>query len=361
MVRMPKTPERFSKRCDEAARRSRVARAASRALARAPLVRSLAASIVALALTHAGTALADPRRLAVLGAGPSLRRSVDVALDPWDVEVILFDEAPPDPSAPDFTTRATDFARAHGVDAIAWFRLGDDESTLWLFDAASRVLEQRTLGAAALADSARDASMALSLKTLLRSRAWRAPPVGADAEAGRETTSAERTTRLDVALAVRGPVSGSPAEPRLEVGATTWLGHAPAWGAGLAVAIGPGVTLAEESASGTRVDAALRASLRARVAVVGPLAIEPRVGASLHVEETRLSLRDGTTDAETRVDPSLDAGLALVWSLSRRLDAAVGVEALYGLRYQRWLTFDRVIFAPSPLALQSAAALAWSF
>ena len=355
-----------SKRCDEPrSRRTRTERShARRALVVLAVVVAHGVSIV---LAHA-----EPRRLAVLGGGASLKRSVDVALDPWDVDVVLLDEAPPDALAADAVARAGSIAEHHGVDAVAWFRRTDDETVLWLFDARTQTIRQRTLGAAALAESARDASLALSLKTLIRASV--APPAspldvrrGAESQVAITGPAADASTptratalRLEGALAVRAPLHGSPAEPRIEVGVTRWL--APSWGLGLAVGVGPGVTFDGADASGSRTDAELRASVRARAFAAGPLAVEPRLGASLHAEETRATRREAlTTRSDTRVSPSLEAGLALVWRAVDRLDVSVGVEARYALRYPRLLVGDRVVFAPSPVALQPSASAAWSF
>jgi hypothetical protein len=355
-----------SKRCDESrSSRTRTERAhARRALAVLAVVVTHGASI---ALAHA-----DPRRLAVLGGGASLKRSVDVALDPWDVDVVLLDDAPPDALAADAVARAASIAERHRVDAVAWFRRTDDETVLWLFDARTHTIQQRTLGAAALAESARDASLALSLKTLIRaSVAPPAPLADARREAKSEgaatgpTTDASTPTqapalRLEGGLALRAPLHGSPAEPRIEVGVTRWL--SPSWGLGLAVGVGPGVTFDGADASGSRTDAELRASIRARAFAVGALAFEPRLGASLHAEEMRATRREApTTRSDKRLNASLEAGLALVWRAVERLDVSLGVEARYALRYPRFLVGERVVFAPSPVALQPSASVAWSF
>ena len=357
-----------SKRCDEPRRRCTRTRT-ERAHARRAL------GVLAIVVTHAiaiGEAHAEPRRLAVLGGGAALKRSMDVALDPWDVDVVLLDDAPPDALAADAVVRAASIAEHHGVDAVAWFRRTDDETVLWLFDARTRTIQQRTLGAAALAESARDASLALSLKTLIRASV--APPPsspgmqheakgeGASAIVTADAPTEPRATalRLEAALALRTPLHGSPAEPRIELGVTRWL--APSWGLGLAVGVGPGVTFDGADASGSRSDAEVRASIRARAFALGPVAFEPRFGASLHAEETRATRREAaTTTSETRVNPTLEAGVALVWRAIDRLEVAVGVEARYALRYQRLLLGDRDVFAPSPVALQPSASVAWSF
>jgi hypothetical protein len=334
-----------------------------------------ALAVLAFVVTHGvsiALAQAEPRRLAVLGGGASLKRSVDVALDPWDVDVVLTDDAPPDALAADAVARAGSIAERHGVDAVAWFRRTDEETVLWLFDARTHTIQQRTLGAAALAESARDASLALSLKTLIRaSVAQPASLLGVRSEArsggaitgpaaDASTPNPATALRLEGALAVCAPLRGSPAEPRIELGVTRWLG--PSWGLGLAVGVGPGVTFDGADASGSRTDAELRASIRARAFAAGPLAFEPRLGASLHAEETRATRREvATTRSDTRVSPSLEAGLALVWRAIDRLDVSVGVEARYALRYSRLLLGDRVVFAPSPFALQPSASVGWSF
>jgi hypothetical protein len=324
---------------------------------------SVAVAFAGALLTSATAASAAARRIALIHAQPELRRSVDLALYPWDINVVTVDEEPPDGISPGAATAAEAIAERNDADAVAWIVPGGAPAAplLWFFDTTSGALQSRALPALASDDPAELAAVALTLKTLVRSTPW---------EQRLATVTAPLTstweTRLELEAMARIPTSGADAEPRLGLWASEWRGTSGSsrlrWGAGLGASAGLGMRFDGATSRGTLEDFDLRADLRARILLGSHLELEPRVGASAHVERAEVTVATpATSETLWRVNPSLDLGLFLGWQLTRSLAWSIGVEGLDSLRYQRWLAGSEVAFAPSPLWIQAGSSLAWSF
>jgi hypothetical protein len=311
-------------------------------------------------LTSATTASAAARRIALVHAQPELQRSVDLALYPWDIKVVTVDDEPPDGVSPGAAAAAKAIAERNDADAIAWIVPAGAPAVplLWFYDTTSGALQSRTLPALASDDPAELAAVALTLKTLVRSTPWeqRLPTVT-------EPLASTWETRLELEAMARIPTSGADAEPRLGLWASEWHGTSRLrWGAGLGASAGLGMRFDGAASHGTLEDFDLRADLRARILLGWHLELEPRVGASAHVERAEVTVAaPAASETLWRVNPSLDLGLFLDWQVTRSLAWSIGVEGLDSLRYQRWLAGSEVAFAPSPLWVQAGSSLAWSF
>jgi hypothetical protein len=317
------------------------------------------ANVIAIALvSHAASAIAAARRIALVHAEPALVRSVDLALYPWDIEVVEVPDTPPDSDAPDASALAQSIAERHQADAVAWIARGD-APLLWFFDATSASLQSRALPATSGDDAAGYAAVALTLKTFVR--ATPLEPRLTPAPAPRPASSWE--TRMEIAGMVRVPLGGAGGEPRIGLWASEWYGTSRVmWGAALGASAGLGMTFDDGVSRGSLEDVDARASLRARVRIAARVAFEPRLGGSAHFERAEVTTTPATLgEARLRVNPSIDAGLFLGWEASDTFAWLIGLEALYSLRYQRWLAGERVVFAPSPLWLQAGTSLVWSF
>jgi hypothetical protein len=310
----------------------------------------------------AGPASAATRRIALLHALPELQRSIDLALIPWDVEVVPVEDAPPDTSAPAVGAEALELARRHDADAIAWLVPGSGGAvpTLWFFDAKSLSMQSEPLPALPSDDPAELAAVALSLKTLVRSAQWDPrEPTAATPEVRR--TGWE--TRIAIEAMDRIPWSGANAEPRAGLWASEWHGSQRfKLGAALGASAGLGVTFDDGTSHGSLRDIDVRAAVGARVRLVEHLELEPRLGASAHVERAQITTAPpAMSETVSHVNPSLDAGVFLDWAVTRAFAWSIGGEVLDSLRYQRWLLGSEVVFAPSPVWIQAGTSLAWSF
>ncbi len=311
-------------------------------------------------LTNAAAASAAARRIALIHAQPELQRSVDLALYPWDIKVVTVDDEPPEGASPGAPAAAKAIAERNEADALAWIvaASGPAVPQLWFFDTATGALQTRPLPALASDDPAELAAVALTLKTLVRSTPWeqRLPTVT-------EPLAGAWETRLELEAMARIPTSGADAEPRVGLWASEWHGTSRLrWGAGLGASAGVGLRFDGASSHGTLEDFDLRADVRARILLGWHLELEPRVGASAHLERAEVTVATpATSETLWRVNPSLDLGLFLGWQVTRSLAWSVGVEGLDSLRYQRWLAGSEVAFAPSPLWIQAGSSLAWSF
>ena len=317
----------------------------------------------ALLAAAASPARAATRRIALVRADRDLARSVDLALYPWDITVVDVDEPPPDTTGPSPRASARLLAKRHGADAVAWIERGADVTTLWFFDPADDSLHSRRLPVAPGSspdDPAELAAIALTLKTFVRAAPWesRIPTVR------RERRGAAWESRVDLDLLGRAPTSGTSGEPRLGVWASVWYGtQRLMWGAALGTSAGLGMTFENANATGTLQDIDARGGLRARVGLGARFFLEPKVGASAHVERAQITTTTALSSGQsyTRVDPSLDLGLSLGWRVTDAFSWSIGIEALESLRYQRWLEGATVVFDPSPLWIQAGSSIAWSF
>jgi hypothetical protein len=329
----------------------------------------MARALLPLAVGMAGMTATAPanaaaRRIALIRAEPELRRSVDLALYPWDIEVVAIEETPPDGAAPGAAADAQAIAQRSDADAIAWLvpasaATPNGVPTLWFFDTASRTVQSHPLPALPSDDPAELAAVALTLKTLVRSAAWEQR----DEPAPAPPSNAAWETRLAIDGMGRIPTSGANVEPRLGLWASEWRGTPRLeWGASLGASAGLGMTFDGPSSHGTLHDVDVRAAIGARVRLAGHFDLEPRIGASAHVEHAQVTVAGSPgVDTLSRVNPSVDLGLFLAFRVTPRFTWSLGVEALDSLRYQRWLVGSDVVFAPSPAWIQVGSSLAWSF
>jgi hypothetical protein len=336
------------------------ARSAERDFGRVTRV-SVTFALGAAILASAAPALAAARRIALVHAKPELARSVDLALYPWDIKIVTVEDEPPDGVAPGAATAARAIAERNDADAIAWIVPAGAPAVplLWFFDTTSGTIQSRPLPALPSDGPAELAAVALTLKTLVRSTPWEQRLAAVTPE----PLASAWETRLELEAMARIPTSGADAEPRLGLWVSEWRGTSRlTWGAALGASAGPGMTFDGATSHGTLHDLDLRANLRARILLGGHLELEPRLGASAHVERADVTVTTpATSEALSRVDPSVDVGLFLDWQITRSIAWAIGVEGLASLRYQRWLAGSEVVFAPSPFWVQAGSSVAWSF
>jgi len=307
----------------------------------------LAALALLVACAIARDASAQPRRgrLVLLDASEVLAHAVVVALTPWDLEVV---RAPGAPGAtlPAAEQRARAVVSELHADVVVWISPGDEQSVLWFYDAQTQHVGSRVVDARLPYDAPTAAAVALTMKTLLQSstvapkpeRAAAPPPVERDATIGIDATVSERW------------VAGRTMEPRAGLGVARWtriFGVRVA--AAFAFTAGPGVDLAADAFTGRYTDASLAPSLRARFDLGRIVAIEPQVGATLH-----LTTLDGVVAPDLapiharRADGSLDAGAFVAFRVAAKLDVGFFASVSYMTRYQTYVVSDRTVLDLSP-------------
>lgn len=298
----------------------------------------------------------------VLVAPPAgLDEAVRAALAGWPIEVVIEPEGAPGSTMPGSAARARALAEGHGAAAVVWLGRDDGGLALWVYDRESGRAVTRPLPAAPPYDEPTAAAVALTVKTLLRhSTAAPAPARYGASEAaaatGGELASAPATApdaapirqralvRLDTLAGARlRRTEAADLELRLGVGAEL----TPGWPLGLAAYLllrsGAGTPVDHESYVGRYTDLQISAGARARLPLSRRVALAPRLGGSAHITEIDGAIRaSGARGRADRVNPSIDAGLALDVDVGRSVRLSAEVEGSVALRRQEY----RVAGAP---------------
>ncbi len=316
---------------------------------RIAVVASLAVALVAT------TAHASPRRVALVNGSDVLDRQIRIALSAWELDVERVDWTSLSNGMPGAAFQAREIAEVHKVAAVVWISETGKDHALWVYDADEGQIVTRPLTMEPT-DAASAASLALTLKTLMRSTTA-APPherIGAGSES---PVGPAGVFRLEADGGARMLASDA-AKFELRVGITgLWFPRLFDQYAGLAVgfASGPGVAVRSDAFAGRFLDVSFAPALRLRFPLGAHVGLEPSIGTTIHL--TRLDgaaiLRDGAAKS-TRVDPSLDASLLFSVALTRGVGLGVRAGALYVLRYQRYLVDGQPILELSPLQLSAS-------
>ncbi|WP_394849930.1 hypothetical protein LZC95_21040 [Pendulispora brunnea] len=280
--------------------------------------------IVSVVLLLTNTAWAERRRLGFIRAPERLAHAVSIALSPWEIDTVSLE------TAPDSRYLATRDARAIAVakevDAIAWLVENEGDRAIWLYDVRDDQTVTRTVIPGEI-DDASAASIALSLKTLLRASTV-APPqerLGGRAES---RIRGPGVFRLELDGGSRLNAStGTFFESRVGFAVSFWPRFLEDR-LGLAVRYedGPGWCLdAVPSYLGRFADHTVSAALRGRIPLGSILALEPGIGGALHIT----TITGGWWNGLPPVDISRNYPAA---ELSLGLSATIARWALLGAR-----------------------------
>jgi hypothetical protein len=319
----------------------------------APLAFGLLCALAPIAVT----ARAGGLRVALVNGDELLDRAATVALSPWSLSVAHVDVAPLPTDMPGAALQARALAAAQHVDAVAWISRTDGGWALWVYDAGTEQIVSRQIDEPAPADAAAAASVALTLKTLLR--ASTVAPAHERLGAPGEPSHAAGFFRVEVDGSARMLASDPGAlDPRAGI-ALAWLRRtdAPSLGASLRAEAGSGIALGNASFSGRLNDYAVQPLLRARWPMASRFAFEPALGGAVHLTTLDGTPGPGTTARVTRVDPSLDATLLVTFRVAEGIDVGVRASGAYFLRYQRYLLGEAVVLDLSPVQVQAGIVL----
>jgi hypothetical protein len=300
-----------------------------------------------MALLSARWASAESqRRIAVLEPDSELFRAVSLSLSAWGVETIRSDAPPPPPLQPQAVQVAAGLARQLGVEAVVWVSSTEGGSLLWVFDARAREITTRMLAERPPFDSSAAASVALSVKTVLRASVV-APP-----EERFGTEPAQPKARLfALELGVGGNwLADHKAQLRFELGAVAWLAVARRLGVSLELSSGPALTIADSVYQGRYFEHVAAAKARFRFIREPGLWAALGLGGALHWTALEGALVESSIERNvSRLNVSLDAQASFSVYLGAATYLGASADLSYLLSYQRYLVGGQPVFAPWPL------------
>jgi hypothetical protein len=233
-----------------------------------------------------------------------------------------------------------------------WISTSDRGAVLWVYDAQGEEITTRILASGPPFESSAAASVALSLKTLLRatevapeSERFGAPPPGG--------TTARARWQLQIGGEDRFFAAGRQ-DLRFMVGACWWW-RTPPKGIGLSaeVSAGPGATVSDARFTGRFRDLAVAPSLRWQVVAGERAAAVVQAGPSAHFTFLDGSLVAGGAPASSkRVNITLDAGAFFDFEPSTSIHLGAGGKISYLTGYQRYLVNGAPVLELWPVAAE---------
>ncbi len=347
--------------------------------------------VVLVAVTTTPTiARAEGRRVVVTNGDPLLVKAISRSLSPWGLEIVVVTGPAFEQDIRGAVSRARETAAdAHAV-AVVWTAPTVNEGaaeSLWVYDAATEQVVVRPLSASPPFDMPMAASIALSVKTVLRSTTVAPPgeqtasppavaPVAspapvlppafvASAAGGVLARPADQRwrIRLEAAFGLR-VLASDPAriEPRAGLAVSVWpAGQRANVGVALGVVSSTGVPIDRATFTGTFMDTALGLAGRYRIPL-HVLYVELAAGASAHFTSIRGNdAISGARAGTSRVNSSLDTSAVVALPLSARVDLALVFQLSYLLRYQSYSLSAAPVFALSPFEPSTSLRFAVTF
>jgi hypothetical protein len=326
----------------------------------------LAPIVVVAAIVPIGSrAMAEPgaiRRVVLVNPTPDLAHAARTALAPWTIEVVEETR-----TSPVDATLAASIAHDRVAERVAWL----DGGELVVVDPATGEGERRPAPAGA-DDAPAAASVALSLKTLLRLPPIPviAPPVAAPPVAAPPVAVAATSVPPEPAIAIAAPpgrrlrivpeVGGGvrfalgsrlAPQPRVAVGAgfahAGWAGLRPSLVAGF----GPAVDAGTAGLQGTWSDIELGAQVVYLHSITSRVAVVPRIRVSAH--RTRVWGRLPPQDTLDVVSYGAETAFGgAVWVRAGRVRAGVGGEAGAWLGLPDYIRRNNVVFESASVTAQ---------
>jgi hypothetical protein len=309
-------------------------------------------------------ARADETLVVVLGADAALVAALETALSPWGIAVREGEGATPGAVMPDAARAAAEVGERSGAAVVVWIASSDEGHALFVFDVASGRVVARQSPRAPPLDDVSAASLALSVKTLLRHTVASPPAERFGAEAAPRPivapTPAPAPRPSVVRVATLGGVrlfrDGDPSpELRMGLGLGFWpdaLGQR--LGIGLEAVAGPGFGVRRRGLVARYVEAQLSLVVTARALVVGAFALS--VVGRLDAVFAFLDGSFAATDDDVsvfRLDPQGALLLQADYELGgARIGLRVGGTGLV-LR-QRYLVDGRPVLTLPPFGLEAA-------
>ncbi len=311
------------------------------------MLRMLAALAVLVAVLSLGAAAeASQQRVAVLQADDELLRAISLALTPWGLETLRSDAALPSSSQPDAVRGASLLARQLDVQAVVWMTSLDQGSLLWVFDVGTGDVTTRILTETPPLDGASAASVALSVKTVLRASVI-APP---HERFGTLPPEAEQSplSALEVGASALW-LARRDVDFRARLSAILWHPNARRWGLSLSFSAGPGLRIEDAAYRGRYRELVGGGRARFRVLDLPAVAAIVGVGGALHWATLRGTLSAASLDSSVqRLNASLDLEATVNFPVTRGLYLGVSASGSYFPEYRRYLVAGEPVFSPWP-------------
>jgi hypothetical protein len=322
----------------------------------------------ALAIAGAAMALAAPvradvqrARLGLVSDDPVLARAFGVAMDAWDLDVVVPSVDPPDEEA-SAAEWARGIAAASRVDIVVWMSTASP-AALWWYDARTGQMRSRELGVEPPLDESQAAAVALTLKSELGPGLAAPPKPAALAPLpvpppANPPPPSDATWQLETGAFARwfGPAL---VEGRAFVGARAWPRfEGQHWGAGIDVSAGTGLPADDERFRGRWFDATISPTLRFRWMPWRRIVVEPAVGGSVHLTWIAGTLiADGTSRERMFVGGSSDASLGVAFAIGSGVEVAVRASASLWIRYEVFVARSEPLLSLTPVSADAGASL----
>jgi hypothetical protein len=333
-------------------------------------VRGTTARIAAVAALLIGTSVAsaDVTRVAVVDADEVFLDALTTALEAWSIEVTTVSR----PEGMDVVS-APDVASDADAGAIVWVSEVGGQHVLWVYDAEDQRVVARRIVAPPPFDEPTAASVALSVKTLLRHSAvaptterfgWTPPKESPFEVAPPEPVApAPPNVFVEVTGGARfRTIGASDVEPTFGV-AVSWSPRAlrGRYSVHAGVRGSPGVALDTPGLIGSYRETTAHAGLGVAVPVRDRLSLAWALIYDLHY--TRLDglvLAVDQTAAESRFNPGLRGRMTAQLRVGEA-ELGLGLDAEHWLRGQRYTVFGEVVLETPDTVLSTIITLALPF
>jgi hypothetical protein len=329
---------------------------------RAPIAAIPTATALAACLV-AAPARAGERLVVVIDVDPRVSSALVVALSPWSLTVVRAPGPSPSSDLDASSSRASAIAAEQHAGAVVWIaapRALGEQPALWVYDAQTKQVAVRPLSVSEPFDDAGAASVALSVKTILRASPLTTEETPPEPEPpgsiagpspmpvdrppatvpGPQPPASARAWRFETVVGVRAPTGASAAvEPRAALGGSFWPsgfgGHA---GLGFDVQAGPGVSVGTpNSFQGELREASMELTARARVLPRRWLAVEAECGPAVFLASLDgQAVLTGAHVHTLRLDPAMNLGAIADAMLGARVSVGLLVEGSALFRFQRY-------------------------
>jgi hypothetical protein len=309
-------------------------------------------SILLCLMLLARPALAQDRSVALIDADEELAHAIVLALSPWGVTARFTHEPSPGVDLPMAAHRAAALCQQLTVNVIVWVSASEQGSLLWIYDAETNEVITRELSERPPFSSPAAASVALSLKALLRTTTVAPPIERLGAPAGVPLTATRRFT-VEGSANVRFFAPGSTLVYGA-IGGLWWFRPGPTrLGAGLFAGTSAGAAIETADFSGSYRELSLSATLTGQLAGNRLLRSSLFGGFTAHFSELfGVSNAVGQAAESHRVVPSLDLGSDVAFMLGGALHLGLGVKASYLPRPQRYLVQGETVLSLWPIAAE---------
>ncbi len=305
------------------------------------------------ALSWSATASAEQRPVALLQPDPELQRAVSLALSPWGIEVLRSDAPLPRSSQPEAVQLASQLAEQLQVGAVVWVtRLRGEGALLWVYDVRRGDITTRMVSETPPFDGPAAASVALSVKTVLRNSV-------VHEQRPEPPAPVRKLQPLRVFALEAGADARWFGEQWLDYeGRLTgifWLPPDRRFGFSLDASAGLGLGIDEAPYAGRYRQLALGAKAHVKWVPTPKLSLVMALGGAAHWAMLRGELSSGQTRDVDRVNASVDLQSALNVSLSDSLYLGASLGASYFPWYRRYLVDGAPVFSPHALTPTLAA------